>query len=407
MTALRDPRFRRLLAGQSLSNFGDSALYLSLAIWAKDLTGSNGAAGLVFLALGAASLFAPLGGYLVDRVAHRRRLLMTTDAITALVVCVLLLVDSRDQLWILYAVAAGYGLSANIIGPATTALLKDMLDDDDLGSSNALRQTLGQGLRLLSPLVGAGLYAGIGSSALVLFDAATFVASIAAVASVAVKETPPVAVTDRLPFREEIRAGFAHLFAQSVLRRLCAVSAVAMLTIGFYESIDFAVIAELGKQPSFFGVLMSVQAAGSILGGLIVMSVMRRFTETRTVALGLACFAVGSAGLTVNALPVAFAAVVVLGAGISFFAVGLYTAQQRLTPPRLQGRVAAASYVITDIPQTLSIGLGAGLITAIDYRALLAVLVVVTAGCALSLIPSRGSEQLNAPPRPHSRAAHQ
>jgi hypothetical protein len=29
-----DPRFRRLLAGQSLSTFGDAALYLTLGIWA-------------------------------------------------------------------------------------------------------------------------------------------------------------------------------------------------------------------------------------------------------------------------------------------------------------------------------------------------------------------------------------
>ena len=351
MTALRDPRFRRLLVGQSLSSFGDSALYLSLAIWAKDLTGNNGAAGLVFFALGAASLFAPAGGYLVDRVAHRRRLFMSTDAVTALVVCSLLLVHSHDQLWILYTVVTVYGLSANLIGPATTALLKDMLDDDDVGSANALRQTFGQGLRLLSPLVGAALYAGVGGDALALFDAITFLASIVAVASVKVTETSPVAGADRLAFHLEIRAGFGHLFTQPVLRRLCTVSAAAMLALGFYESIDFAIIAALGQQPSFFGILMSVQAAGSILGGLLVTVFMRRLSETRTVAIGLACFAAASAGLTINAMPVVFAAAVVLGAGISFFIVGLYTVQQRLTPPRLQGRVSAASYVITDIPQ--------------------------------------------------------
>jgi hypothetical protein len=47
------------MAGQSLSSFGDSAVYLSLAIWAKDLTGSNAAAGAVFFALGLPVLFAP------------------------------------------------------------------------------------------------------------------------------------------------------------------------------------------------------------------------------------------------------------------------------------------------------------------------------------------------------------
>ena len=393
MTALRDPRFRRLLLGQSLSSFGDSALYLSLAIWAKDLTGNNSAAGMVFFALGCASLLAPAGGYLVDRVVYRRRLLMCTEAVTALAVCSLLLVHSRDQLWLLYTVVIVYGLSANIIGPATTALLKDMLADTDVGSANALRQTLDQGLRLLSPIVGAGLYEGLGGGALALFDAATFLAAIVAVASVRVTESRPVPAVDRLPFHWEIRAGFGHLFAQPVPRRLCAVSAAAMLAIGFYVSIDFAVVAALGQKPSFFGILMSVQGAGSVLGGLLVTVTMRRMSETHTVAIGLACFAAASAGLTIKAMPVVFAAAVVLGAGISFFVVGLYTAQQRLTPARLQGRVSAASYVITDIPQTVSIGIGAALITVVDYRVLLGVLVVVTATCAISLIFPRPLDQ--------------
>jgi hypothetical protein len=39
--ALSDPRFGRLFAGQALSGFGDSALYLTLGIWAKTITGSN------------------------------------------------------------------------------------------------------------------------------------------------------------------------------------------------------------------------------------------------------------------------------------------------------------------------------------------------------------------------------
>jgi MFS family permease len=98
VSALRDPRFRRLLVGQSLSSFGDSALYLSLAIWAKDLTGSNAAAGAVFFALGLPILFAPLAGHLVDRVS-RRRLLIVTNAAAGIGVLALLAVQSRAQLW--------------------------------------------------------------------------------------------------------------------------------------------------------------------------------------------------------------------------------------------------------------------------------------------------------------------
>ena len=84
MTLLRGPfadsRFRLLLAGQSLSSFGDTALYLTLGIWAKALTGSNAAAGGVFLALGIPALFAPVGGHLADRV-RRRPLLIWGNAL--------------------------------------------------------------------------------------------------------------------------------------------------------------------------------------------------------------------------------------------------------------------------------------------------------------------------------------
>ena len=62
MGVLGDSRFGRLLVGQTLSGVGDSALYLTLGIWAEDLTGSNAAAGLVFVFLGLPALFSPLLG---------------------------------------------------------------------------------------------------------------------------------------------------------------------------------------------------------------------------------------------------------------------------------------------------------------------------------------------------------
>ena len=45
------------MAGWTLSVFGDWAMFIVLGVWAKDLTGSNSAAGLVFFALALPSLF--------------------------------------------------------------------------------------------------------------------------------------------------------------------------------------------------------------------------------------------------------------------------------------------------------------------------------------------------------------
>ena len=82
MSALRVPAFRRLTAAWACSNFGDSALFLTLAIWVKDLTDSDAAAGLVFLFLGLPVFLAPLAGQLADRVS-RRRLVVVTNLVAA------------------------------------------------------------------------------------------------------------------------------------------------------------------------------------------------------------------------------------------------------------------------------------------------------------------------------------
>src|SRR3954463_13745802 len=53
---------RLLLAGQTLSAFGDWAMLIVLAVWMKSLTGSSALAGLTFFVFAAGSLLAPLGG---------------------------------------------------------------------------------------------------------------------------------------------------------------------------------------------------------------------------------------------------------------------------------------------------------------------------------------------------------
>jgi MFS family permease len=124
VSALRDARFRRLAAGQALSSFGDSALYLVLAIWVKDLTNSNGAAGAVFFALGAMSLLAPAGGVLVDRVRHRRRLLITAAYVltdipqTVSIACgaaLISVIDFRTLLGVLAAVTLTCGVGLLVV----------------------------------------------------------------------------------------------------------------------------------------------------------------------------------------------------------------------------------------------------------------------------------------------------
>ena len=395
----RNPAFRRLLVGWTVSSLGDSALFLTLAIWAKDLTGSNGAAGLVFLALGLPILFSPLLGHLVDRV-QRRPLLIAVNAAAAVGVLVLLLVEDVDQLWVLYVVAIGYGMVGILTGAAQSGVLKDLLPDDQLDTANASLTTIDQGLRLISPLLGAGLYSVWGGPALAMLASATFVLAVVALCTVRVSESA-VEPAEKGRFWSDVMAGFRHIRSVPVLWRLVIACAVAFGVVGFFDSVIFAVVDQgLGREPAFFGVLMSVQGGGSIVGGLTAVRLLRGVGAVRTVGLALGLFAFGAATALTTSTALVVGGLFLAGMAIPWLVVAMATTRQRATPPRLQGRSATAANMALSVPQLLSIAVGAALVDLVDYRWLGGSAVLVLAMTAATLVVTRTPVSDTTPPLP-------
>jgi len=186
---LRHAAFRRLLAGWSVGNFADSVLYLTLAIWAKELTGSSTAAGLIFLTLAAPVLLAPVIGLIADRTS-RKRLLVVGNLIAAAVTATLVLVQRPEDIWLLYVVTFAYGTLGYLNGSAQGGLVRDLLPSDQLGAANSLLVTIDQGLRVLTPAVGAALYVLWGGHALALSVSGTLVVAAGLLALVRVTESP-------------------------------------------------------------------------------------------------------------------------------------------------------------------------------------------------------------------------
>ncbi len=391
-TLLQHRLFRRLLGGWTVGNLADSALFLTLAVWAKDLTGSSSAAGLVFFALALPSLLAPLLGLLVDRV-RRKPLIVTANLVAAGGAASLVLIDGPEMLWLLYAITLLYGALGVLNGAAQSGLLRDLLPDDQLDSANAMLSTVDNGLRILTPAIGAGLYVLWGGPALGLGVAGLLVVTAALIASVPVTESDPD--SERSTFWADAVAGFKHLRSVPLLLRMVIVVAAAFGVIGLFDTVLFEVVEHgLGMDPAFFGVLMSLQGAGAILGGVTSAMVLRRWGPARTVGTSLAVVGLASVAFTVDVvglplLPVAVVAILVAGAVIPWMMVAMITTRQRLTPPRLQGRTAAATNISMTLPQILSIAAGAALVTVVDYRVLLIVAGVVLGACSVVLLGGR------------------
>ena len=245
---------------------------------------------VIFAVLAPPVLLAPAAGMLVDRV-RRRPLLIVVNLVTAAAVLVLLLVGDSGPIWLLYAVAAGYGASFAILRSAQSALLRTLVADDaELGAANAALQTISALSRLLAPIAGAGLYAAVGPHSVVLLDAATFLAAVAGLAMLRVVEPAPrPARLSAGSWRTEVGAGIVHLLRTVVLRQIVGAVSFAMLVVGFIEVLMFAVAdAGLGRSPAFVGVLDLAFGVGSVAGGLLTARLLRRIGPGRSVTTGLA-----------------------------------------------------------------------------------------------------------------------
>jgi MFS family permease len=383
--ARRDMRL--YVAGQTLSMFGDTALWLALAVWAKALTGSSGAAGMVMFFLAAPQLISPLAGLLVDRV-RRRPLLIVANLATAVAVLPLLLVHDPGDVWIIYAVTAVYGLSFSLLGAGGSALLATLLPVDELADANGILQTAREGLRLVSPLAGAALFTAFGGAAVVLLDIATFLLAAGAVALMRVHEAPPAPRSER-PLTALV-AGARHLHGTLPLRRLTAACGVALLVIGFSETLSFEIAGTgLHRDPGFVGVLIAFQGVGAVVGAVTAAALIRRAGEIPLAGLGMIVFSLGTTLLTSGTLGVVVMGKVLFGLGIPWVIVALFTLLQGTTPGPLQGRVYSAVEVLVGTPQTISIALGAIAVAFVDYRVLLLIEAAVVAAAGAWLLSRR------------------
>jgi MFS family permease len=388
---------RTYLAGQSLSVIGDSALWLAMGIWVKILTGSNSAAGLTFLAFTCGVMLAPVSGMIVDR-ARRRPLLIAANLVTAAGVCALLLVHGRGQVWLIYLVMFGYGASNSLITSAQTALLTQLVPGDLLGEANSVLQMASQGLRVLSPLLGAGLLAWAGAQPVILLDAGTFVAAAGTVLALRLREPrPDRAALARRGWRSEFGEGIRHVMRTPALRRPMVACLIAVSAFGLFETVPFAVVSQgLHRSPEFLGVLVSLQGVGALAGGVLAGPVLRRTSERVLIAGGLASCSAASLLLITPLVPVAGLASAALGLCIVWINVGAVTLIQRRTPPGLIGRVDAALEFAIVVPQAASIALGAALIAAVSYRILLIVMAAVIGLSAAYLATRREPDDQNA-----------
>ena len=171
----RNPDFRRFLAGEFVTNLGDS-LYSVATLWfVFELTESSLLVGVVNFLLLFPWLLQFAAGPVVDRVPPKRLLvgLQLGQGVVVLVLPVALFTGSLS-IELLLVVIPVLSVMALLLTPVQTATLPRILDDDRLSRGNSLMATATLGLDTVFEAVGGLLIPTLGVATLLVVDAATF-----------------------------------------------------------------------------------------------------------------------------------------------------------------------------------------------------------------------------------------
>ncbi len=275
---LRNPKFRLLWMGNTVSWTGDQFYLVALPWLVLTLTGSSVVLGAISMtaAIPRAALML-LGGAVTDRASPRRIMMLTASARTVLVAAVAAVLWLHAmRLWALYLLAFGFGVADAFAAPAAQAFLPSIVEPDQLPAANSVQQSTVQITALAAPAPAGLFIRAFGTAWAFFLDAVSFLAIIGALWRL--PDPPPAAKSPvrRNVFRSIVE-GLRYVQADVALRSLMLVVAVLNFAIAGPVSIGIAYIAkEKFGSPSDFGVLMSTLAAGSLVGLLLAGVVKHR-----------------------------------------------------------------------------------------------------------------------------------
>ncbi|MER6302818.1 MFS transporter [Kitasatospora sp. NPDC001539] len=342
-----------LMFSQGVSVAGTQVTALALPTLAILLLGAGPLAASLLFALeyGVQGLTGPFAGVLVDRVAARRRLLVTVDLVQLVLIATVPLAHAAGALTLvhLYAVAALSGALGGLSAIAVPTVVPAFVPAEGLVAANAKlagARSVGQ---IAGPGLAAGLVQAVGAATAMVADAVSYGLSALALSLPRLRRDPaPDAPAARPGIAESLREGVGVLRDQPVLARL-AVAAAALNfggagLGGLYAYFAYEV-ADLG--PGEVGASTAAFSVAAVTAVLTARKVIARVGLTRVIPLfgpvaAAALFLIPVASLGF-ALPVLITYQLVFGFCATVWAVSSVTLQQLLSPPDQLGRVLGLS----------------------------------------------------------------
>jgi len=242
---------------------------------------------------------------------------------------------------------------AMFFGPAENALLPLLVGEDELLPANSLNALNNNLARLIGPPVGGALLALWGLPGVVLFDSLTFV--IAGLMILIIRSRAARIAKQELPIPEvetKAQSGFWKEWREGInivrLNRVVTILFISVVLLNFggimIDPMAAPYIVDVVKAgPEVFGWLVTVQAVGGILGGLLAGRVGQRMNTASLygwseLVLGVIIFI----RYNIPYLPILFVMTFLIGLPAALGAAAMDTLFQQKVPNSHLGRIIGA-----------------------------------------------------------------
>jgi MFS family permease len=333
--------FRWLLSATVVNNIGDGIVVAAGPLLVASLTHDPFLVSLALLMdYLPMLLFAVIGGAAADRF-DRRRMVVLSNVLRSAVLAflVLTIMSGTVNIALVLAVMFVLGTAETFADSASSTLLPQMVQREDLGIANARLQgafvTLNQ---LVGPPIGAFLFV-VGMALPFTVNAVAF--ALGAVLVSRITSSTRALRTEHGGWRADMAEGIRWLVAHPPMRTLALTIFAFNVTFGAAWSVLVLYASErLGMDALGFGLLTTAIAIGGIIGTLSYGALERRFSLANIMRVGLLIetFTHLALALTTSST-VALGVLVVFGIHAFVWGTTSTVVRQRSVPDALMGRV--------------------------------------------------------------------
>ncbi len=352
---------RRLWIGSVVSLLGDWFNTIALYTLVFRLTGSPFALGAVFIfKMLPWALASPIAGVLVDRF-DRRRLMIFSDLMRAVVVLGFLLIDEASDVVLVYGLIALQVVVGAVFVPAKSASIPNITSPRELLTANALLSASWSVMLALGAALGGFATEWFGEQAVFIIDSFTYLVSAYFIYRTTIPQNTdaPDGPILRTAMRE-IGEGWQYLRTVPRVGRIALVKATWAMAGGALVYGLTLLGNEVAPEAlaTGIGILFAVRGMGTGIGPIVARVVFKDQNQWPLV-MGVFIIISGLCYLSIGLVPWTLSVVVVLvmlahspsGANWVMATVLL----QKRTEDRIRGRVFATEWLLVMLADTASI----------------------------------------------------